>query len=424
MNEALLYHLWKYRLFKSMPLTTIDGKTIEVIKPGELNPDSGPDFFNARLIIDGTEWAGNVEIDPTSADWYNHKHHINKDYSKLILHIVYELNKPLDHGFPVLEFKNFMDEGAVRTFHHLQESPLPIPCSKQIKQISDITLNTWLERMIIERLEQKTAAIHDMLQVNKFDWEETFYFFLARNFGFKTNALPFEMLARSIPMTALARHKNNLLQIEALLFGQAGFLSDKHADEYVESLRREYRFLAGKFQMKPMNNSLWKFARMHPRNFPSVRIAQFASLIHNSTHLFSKILEEKDVKSLIQLFSFTPSSYWDKHFHFGKESAENKKTFGRDSADNIIINTIAPFLFLYGKIKDNEKLTERALSLLEHIKPENNVIIRQWKSAGITAKHAYHTQALIQLKNLYCSKKKCLSCAIGVKILNNKSNDH
>ena len=232
--------------------------------------------------------------------------------------------------------------------------------------------------MIIERLEQKTAAIHDMLQVNKFDWEETFYFFLARNFGFKTNALPFEMLARSIPMTALARHKNNLLQIEALLFGQAGFLSDKHADEYVESLRREYRFLAGKFQMKPMNNSLWKFARMHPRNYPSVRIAQFASLIHNSTHLFSKILEEKDV----------------------------------------------PLLFLNGKIKDNEKLTELAYSLLEHIKPENNVIIRQWKSAGITAKHAYHTQALIQLKNLYCSKKKCLSCAIGVKILNNKSNDH
>ena len=345
MNEALLYHLWKYRLFKSMPLTTIDGKTIEVIKPGELNPDSGPDFFNARLIIDGTEWAGNVEIDPSSADWYNHKHHINKAYSKLILHIVYEMNKPLDHGFPVLEFKKFIDVNAVKTYNQLQESSAPVPCHKQINLVSNITINTWLERMIVERLEQKTSAIYDMLQANKFDWEETFYFFLARNFGFKINALPFEMLARSIPMTALARHKNNLLQIEALLFGQAGFLNNKHPDKYVESLSREHRFLAGKFQLQAMNNSLWKFARMHPRNFPSVRIAQFAALIHNSTHLFSKILDEKDVKSLIQLFNITPSSYWDSHFHFGKESAESKKTFGRDSADNIIINTIAYFTY-------------------------------------------------------------------------------
>lgn len=420
MNEAFLYHVWKYRLFNTTVLQTINGDEVHVLKPGEQNPDSGPDFFNARLRIGETEWAGNVEIDTTSADWFHHGHHTNKAFSKIILHVVYELNKPLTHGIPVVELKKYIDTTAMNQYEQLQKSKDAIPCSKLLHTVPEITWQTWLERMVIERIEQKSKLMEQALENNKGDWEVTFYHLLARNFGFKTNAVPFELLAKSIPLSALAKQKNNLLQLEALLFGQAGLLNEPDGDDYYNQLKQEYKHLALKFSLAPMEKNLWKFARMRPVNFPSVRIAQFAALVHQSSHLFSKIIEVKEVKQLHKLFEVQPSDYWKSHYHFAKKSTDQFKALGQSSIDNILINTISPFLFVYGKLKNSEKFRERALSLLEQCRAENNTIIRLWKMAGVKPEHAWHTQGLIQLKNQYCNSKQCLKCAIGIKILKQK----
>lgn len=274
--------------------------------------------------------------------------------------------------------------------------------------------------MVIERIEQKSKLMEQALENNKGDWEVTFYHLLARNFGFKTNAVPFELLAKSIPLSALAKQKNNLLQLEALLFGQAGLLNEPDGDDYYNQLKQEYKHLALKFSLAPMEKNLWKFARMRPVNFPSVRIAQFAALVHQSSHLFSKIIEVKEVKQLHKLFEVQPSDYWKSHYHFAKKSTDQFKALGQSSIDNILINTISPFLFVYGKLKNSEKFRERALSLLEQCRAENNTIIRLWKMAGVKPEHAWHTQGLIQLKNQYCNSKQCLKCAIGIKILKQK----
>ncbi len=419
MNESLLYHLWKHRLFSEHPLRTINGQSVEVINPGEQNPDAGPDFFNGRLKIDGTKWAGNIEIDVTSADWYRHGHHTNKSFSKLILHVVYEYNKPVNHGIPVVELKHFISDKVLMQYTNLQNSTLPIPCSNQLLTVDEVNLYSWLERMAIERFEQKAEWIHRLLNDNNFDWEKTFYIALAKNFGFKINAVPFEMLAYATPLLTLARHKNNLLQLEALLFGQAGLLSESMDDTYYQNLVKEYKHLRIKFNLQAIDQSLWKFARMHPRNFPTIRLAQFAALIHNSSHLFSKIKDTPHYKELTALFESKPSPYWSTHYTFGNDSVNKVKSLGIDSINNILINTIAPFLFLYGKLNDQSAYIEKAMQLLEHIKPENNVIIRIWNSLGVKAKNAFETQSLIQLKNVYCNKKQCLNCAIGIKILKN-----
>ncbi len=417
MNEIFLYHIWKFRLFDQENLTTTDGQPLQILKPGLRNDDSGPDFFNARIKVDNTEWAGNVEIDVTSAEWYLHGHDKNDAFSKIILHVVYEVTKPLQHNFPVLELKNYLDKNLIGRYNNLQQSANNIPCKNQLPEVSRITINSWLERLLIERAEEKSKAIEIALKENKQDWEITFYHFLARNFGFKTNALPFEMLAKNLPLPALAKQKDNLIQVESLLFGQAGFLEDESGDSYFNQLKTEYRFLAQKYSLSPLQKSIWKFARLHPVNFPTVRLAQFASLIHKSSHLFSKVVETENTKSLLHLFNIAPSDYWLTHYHFEKTSDKKSKSLGQSSVENILINTVVPFLFVYGKLKKNDIFRERALSLLEKIKPENNIIIRDWKAAGIKAEHAWHSQALVQLRNNYCNKKQCLNCAIGLKIL-------
>jgi len=417
MTEAFLYHIWKFRLFNQQDLITTDGQPLQILKTGTRNDDSGPDFFNSRIKAGDTEWAGNVEIDVTSAEWYLHGHDKNDAFSKIILHVVYEVTRPLHHNFPVLELKNYLDKNLIGRYYNLQQSTNNIPCKNQLPDINSITLNSWLERLLIERAEEKSRVIEIALKENKHDWEITFYQFLARNFGFKTNALPFEMLAKNLPLSALAKQKDNLTQVEALLFGQAGFLEEESDGIYFNQLKTEYRFLEQKYSLSPLQKSIWKFARLHPVNFPTVRLAQFASLIYKSSHLFSKIIETENTKDLLHLFDISPSDYWLTHYHFEKVSDKKSKSLGQSSAENILINTVVPFLFVYGKLKKNDIFRERALSLLEKIKPENNIIIRDWKVAGIKAEHAWHSQALIQLRNNYCNEKQCLNCAIGLKIL-------
>ncbi|HRI60089.1 MAG TPA: DUF2851 family protein, partial [Saprospiraceae bacterium] len=283
--------------------------------------------------------------------------------------------------------------------------------------IPDIIRLNWLDRLLVERLEQKTAAIAEMLVATENHWEEAFYRLLARNFGLKVNAEPFEALARSLPLLTLAKHKNDRKQVEALLFGQAGMLESIFKDDYPNELAKEYKFLRHKYGLVPLSVSQWKFLRLRPANFPTVRLAQFAALGHQSAHLFSKILEANNLRELENLFDVQSNDYWLTHFQFDKPSVKRSKNPGRDFVHLLVINTIAPLLFHYGKTKEQEEFQKRALNLLEELPPEANAIVDGWADLGIRVRHAYQTQALIHLKTRYCDAKRCLECAVGNAIL-------
>lgn len=419
MKENFLQYIWKYQLLENKYLTTDKGDKIEVIRPGEINRDAGPDFFNSRIKINETTWAGNIEVHINSSDWYRHGHNKNNAYDNVVLQVVKNNDKKVFRSngeeIPTLELN--IDNKYINSYDLLLKNEFWIPCQDQIKKIDKFIVGFWLEHLMIERLENKSNTILEILKHNKNNWEETFYQFIAKNFGFRLNSLSFEMLAKSLPLSALAKHKNNLLQLEAMLFGQAGFLNEKIEDGYYIELCKEYQFLKNKFSLKPLDKHVWKFLRLRPVNFPTIRIAQFASFIHNSSALFSKIIEAESLKEIEQLFIIQASEYWDNHYNFGKESAKRKKKFGKTAFNTIMINTIIPFLFVYGKSKDNQLFMDKAIRLMEELPVEKNHIINKWKEIGIEAIDARQSQALLQLKNVYCNSKKCLECQIGNQII-------
>lgn len=417
MTEEFLHHVWKFRLFDQIDLKTIQGESIEIEKTGSHNFDSGPDFFNAKVKIADTLWAGNVEIHTQASDWLKHDHQSDEAYQNVILHVVYQSDKVIKRSsgevIPVLELKDRIPLALLNKYKYFKSSKDSIACALQLKEVSQITIHATIDRLLLERLERKSIAILNSLALNHNNWEETFYQQIARNFGFKVNAEPFELLAKSLPSLVLAKHKNSLLQIEALLFGQAGMLETHMNDKYSLSLQNEYVFLKNKFKLTPIDEHLWKYMRLRPVNFPSVRIAQFAQLVYHSSHLFSKIIEAERIEELKQYFQVAVSPYWDEHYQFGVSSVKRKKQLGLDSINTILINTVIPFLFIYGKQKKDDKYVDKALFFLEQLDGDKNSIIDRWNDLGLPVKNAYSTQALLQLKNEYCYFKKCLNCNIG-----------
>jgi len=421
MRESFLHFLWRWRRFDAQNLHTTDGQTLEILHPGEWNDHAGPDFFNARLRIGDTTWAGNVELHLRASEWLAHRHSDDAAYDNVVLHVVFDDDQPIARAsgerIPCLELKGRIPAKILENYQRLEHERAWIPCQHFFKNIPDIIRLNWLDRLLVERLEQKTAAVAEMLAATENHWEEAFYRLLARNFGLKVNAEPFEALARSLPLLTLAKHKNDLKQVEALLFGQAGFLEETFKDEWPKALAQEYKFLKHKYNLAPLAASQWKFLRLRPANFPTVRLAQFAALVHQSAHLFSKILEAKNLRELENLFDVQPGDYWLTHFQFDKPSVKRTKNLGRDFVHLLIINTIAPFLFHYGKTREQEEFQKRALRLLEELPPEANAILDGWADLGVSAKNAYQTQGLIHLKTRYCDAKRCLECAIGNAIL-------
>lgn len=422
MNEDFLHYIWKYRLFESKKLETTSGESLEIIKPGEHNTDGGPDFHNARIKIDKTLWAGNIEIHINASDWVKHGHQNDNAYDNIILHVVHsndiEIKRKNKEIIPTLELKELIPLNVFRRYKNMMNSKQWIPCQKLIKQAESIVINSWLERILIEKLENKTEFIIRLLEQTKNNWEQSFYICLARNFGFKLNAEAFELLARSTPLSVIGKHKNSLFQIESIYFGQAGLLNNSPKEEYATSLLHEFKLLKQKFGLSPIPAHIWKFLRLQPSGFPTLRIAQFSSLMHKTSHLFSKILETTKINELENLFQCSCSEYWDTHYVFGKESPKRLKNMGKTAIENIIINTIVPFLFIYGEHTKEEKYKERAIRFLEQLDGEKNAIITQWKLMEMPVKTAANTQALIELKNNYCNKKKCLNCALGSHLLN------
>jgi hypothetical protein len=421
MREDFLHFVWRLRRFRLTELKTTTGQVIEIVHPGQHNHHAGPDFLDARIRIDGTLWAGNVEMHLRSSEWHAHKHEDDPNYNNVILHVVLEEDVIIRHTdgerIPCLDLRNYLPVGLAKQYLRLLNSEQWIPCQQQLYTVPEITFNLWLDRLLVERLEERTEELAKRLDRNGGDWEETFYQSLAWGFGLKVNADPFLMLAESLPLKTLLRHKNSLPQIEALLFGQAGLLEEDFTDDYPRQLQQEYRFLKQKYQLQPLSANHWKFMRMRPANFPSVRIAQWATLLFRTGQLFSKMLVAQNLREMENAFVVELSNYWQTHFRFDKASKKSTKTLGKARIHLLVINIIAPFIFLYGKKRGADIYQERALRLMEAVPAERNHILAEWKALGVNIKQAGQSQALLQLKNSYCNEKRCLDCAIGCSIL-------
>lgn len=420
MTEDLLHFIWKLQLFNHAHLKTESNEEIKIIKPGMHNQDAGPDFLNSRILINDTMWAGNIEIHKMTSDWVAHNHQFDPAYENVILHVVYYNNEKETpkNKIPILSLKNRIPEELFDKYYFLKDNHYWIPCQEDIHKVKSIYVNQFLERALVERLEEKSKYIIDSLEKNKYDWRACFYQILAKTFGFKVNSIPFEHLAMVTPLKIIGKHKNQLKQIEALLLGQAGFLNQIFSDEYPAQLKKEYEFLSTKYNLQPMGKHEWKFLRLRPANFPTIRISQFAHLLNNSSQLLSKILETQDLDHLVNFFDVEASEYWNSHYKADKRSkSKATKNLGKKAIENIIINTVVPFLFTYGKLKKNNDYKDRALHFLEHLKPEHNSILKKWTDLGMENKNAFQSQSLLYLKKAYCNQKRCLQCGIGTKIL-------
>lgn len=421
MDEIFLHYTWKYRLFESSKLLTTKGLQIELIKTGEHNHQSGPDFFNSHLKIDGITWVGNLEIHVNSSHWNLHKHQFDSAYNNVVLHVVYEhdaeIKNLLGQTIPTLELKGLIPLAQFQRYSQLKESKTSIACGTQISSLPSSLMFSWLQRLAIDRLEEKTKVISEILLDSNNDWDETFYKLLAKNFGFKINSFPFYLLAKNLPLKILLKHANNQIQIEALLFGQAGMLQAHLSDKYFQKLQNEYEFLKNKYSLIASEKAMWKFSRMRPANFPTVRIAQFASVIKNFNGLFSKIKDIKTLSLLDEVFNTEPAEFWKNHYLFEKKSITRSKKLGHIGIQNIAINTIVPLLFLYGKITHQERYSLKATMLLEELEAEENKIVKEYNLHGLNATSSLESQAMIQLKNNYCNKQKCLQCTVGYFIL-------
>lgn len=428
-NEKFLSYVWQFGLYEPLKLQLSNGELLFIKQSGTLNKLAGPDFFNAKLQIGDTLWAGNVEIHVKSSDWLRHEHQNDLAYNNVILHVVWENDLPIYNAggkeIPCLVLEGRVNPAVWQNYQHIAYSTQAIPCAKLLPHTDAFVLSNAIEYLAIERLAQKTIPLNLILQQNQNHWEATFYYLLARALGGKTNSEQMEQVAQSISFNILAKEKSDLLSLEALFLGQAGFLDDAYLgnakDDYTNSLQRQYKHLAQKYSLKPMHYIAWKFGGLRPSNFPTLRLAQLAALVYKSNHLFSKIISIEKTDELLNLFSVQASEYWHKHYNLGKETAKSMpKKIGEPTLHLIAINTIAPLMLLYGTERDLPQLQEHALQLLSQLPAENNHIIDIWKNLKMSVKTALESQAFLQLYNEYCTPKRCLECRIGNHLLRNK----
>lgn len=417
--ERLLHYVWKYKLYTATPLITTEGRPVQVIDPRMQNTDAGPDFFNAKIKIDGTLWVGSVEIHDKSSDWLLHHHDTDKAYDCVILHIIgfNDFQPVRTNGNPIPQMLLTVPENILRSIDWLLYREAALPCLDHITGIAPLHIACWMEALLSERLERKTHDIFLLLDAYQTDWNEVFYITLTRNFGFGVNNDAFERLAKSLPLRCIQKQRNSHSQIEAMLFGQAGMLEEENDDHYYRLLQREYDFLRHKFGLSPMEDFVFKNLRTRPVNFPYLKVAQLAALWVRYDTLFSAILEARSTGEIKKYFRIPPSGYWETHYHFRYASPRKEKTIGENALNILLINTVVPMLFAYGLHNKRPEYCERATRLLESIPPEKNTIVTTFYNAGITVRHAGDSQALIQLKREYCEKKKCLYCRIGFRML-------
>lgn len=423
MNEEFLSFIWKHQYFDHSALQTPSGDKITVLRPGHRNADAGPDFFEARLEIDGLLWAGTIEIHVRTSGWNAHGHVNDKAYGSVILHVVWENDVAAEHypntHIPLLELKNLVSPGMLTRYWSMQEALSDFPCKSRFGEIPMLEKNNMVDKALIERLEHKSAMISAMLDRNNGDWDETSWQLLARYFGAKINAGPFQDLAERIPLKILLRHRNNLLQLEALLFGIAGLIPAGPSSGYISDLRREYRFLARKYGLgkNKLDAIEWKMLRLRPAGFPTVRIAQLASLVHRNGNIFSLLTTSPTAAGYAVALKSVQSAYWHTHYHFGKPAGTLIPLMGTDAIHILIINVVAPILATYAFKTDNRNYLDKAVRLLEETPAENNKIIREWKKLGLKLTSSASSQGALEWYHRYCALKRCLHCNVGNSLL-------
>jgi len=428
--ERLLHYVWKHKMLPLRELLTTDGRVVELIDPGLYNRlDAGPDFFNAKVKIGGTPWAGNVEIHLRSSDWYQHGHDRDPRYNSVILHVVGEADTEvrMQNGDFVPQLVLEVPQTVRDNYRELLHTDQYPPCYKIIPSLTRLTVHSWMAALQTERLEQKTQAIRKRVEQCNGSWEDAYFVTLARNYGFGINGDAFEQWARNIPLQAVGKHRDDLFQVEAIFMGQAGLLDlesvparyqkDALNEGYFAKMGNEYRYLAHKFDLQPMDYAQWRFLRLRPQNFPHIRISQLANLYYERRAGLSALLECETIAQLYDLLETHVTPYWETHYTFGSESMKNPKHTSRAAKNLLIINTAIPMLFAVGRHRQKEELCDRAFDLLEQLKAEENHIIRMWKECGLEVKSAGDSQALIQLKKEYCDRKDCLRCRIGYEYL-------
>ncbi|MFD2568211.1 DUF2851 family protein [Pseudotenacibaculum haliotis] len=423
MKEDFLHYLWRYQLFDVSSLKTTNNQPLSIIRSGLHNEDSGPDFLNARIYLEGQMWVGNVEIHIRSSDWYYHQHENDENYDAVLLHVVWQHdvevfmknNKPI----PTLELRHFVNDSIVKNYQRLQgRSPQWIPCDTQIDKIDSFVMNNWLERLYIERLERKSIDVKEQLKKTDNDWEAVLFLLLSKNFGLNKNGEAFLDMASSIPFSVVRKESCHEERLYALFFGQAGFLEEEIEVSYHQKLKEEYKYLKHKHQLKPIPKKLFQFFRMRPSNFPTIRLAQLSALYTKNRSLFADLMACKQVEDFYKLFAIELADFWKTHYTFTKESKTSHKKLTTSFVDLLIINTIIPLKFSYQKSlgKLNE---EELIELLKKVRPEKNSIVEKFKSLKLEVEDAFTTQALLELKNNYCAKKRCLQCAIGNQLIRN-----
>lgn len=422
MKEDYLHYIWKFQKFNPSQLITTDGEKVIIKKVGFHNPNAGPDFLESSILIENTQWFGSVEIHVKSSDWNKHKHQFDSAYNNVILHVVYEDDIPIKNKngelIPTLELKSIIESKPIEAYKLFINNGLKIPCQRNLNSVDSFIINNWLERLVLQRLERKTNSIKAKIDEYKGDWNQTFIHFLMRYFGMKVNGDAMAQLSFKIPIILIQKERNSLFKLEALLFGQAGMLNSiEIEDSYYLSLRKEYLFIKQKYGLNSMQISNWKYSKLRPPNFPTIRIAQLAQLFYNTTNLFECIRAFSDLDDYKKLFTNSTSKYWQTHYTFGTETKQTSNTIGQMLVNNIIINVICPISFTYGKSINDERYCNYATQLLSDSKSEKNAIIENWKTIGLSPSSAMQSQSLIELYTNYCSNKKCLNCAIGVQVM-------
>lgn len=415
-KEDLLQYLWKFQKYDRSQLKTSNNQDLIIIHPGFHNFNSGPDFLEGIVTIDQTRWMGSIEIHIKSSDWIQHKHSQDPAYANVVLHVVYKHDRTITYpngtDIPTLSLSDRISNNIIEQYGHLMLAQEWVPCSKFLPEVPAFIKSKWLERMSIERLELKTKEILTSLKFHQNNWDLVTYKFIARHLGYKINNEAFSRLFEQTKFDLIIKHQSNLFQLEALIFGQAGFL-EKPSDEYSVNLSKEYKHLRHKFKLEGIKKHEWKFSRMRPLNFPTIRLAQLCALIHLQGRIFHKILSSSTVKEVENLLLIYPSKYWDTHYRFGIESKLLKKKIGKNSIQTLIINAIIPLLFSYGLKTENHNIKEKSISFLQKLSLEKNKVIKAWNNSGYKGSNAADGQALLHLKKEYCDQFKCLRCSIG-----------
>jgi hypothetical protein len=424
MKEDFLHYLWKFNKFATLNLKTFNGEEITIINVGQYLELAGPDFFNAQLIIGNQKWAGNVEIHVKSSDWYVHHHERDEAYENVILHVVWEHDTEIfrsnNSEIPVLELKNYIDSATINNYQSLMSPKSWIFCEKQLKDIKEFTFKNWQERLFFERLERKSKPIFELLEQTNNDWEAVLFCLLAKNFGLNTNGEIFLKIAQSIPFSIIRKESFEVENLEALLLENAGLLDIEKEDNYFKDLKFRYFYLLHKYQIDKKLVEPVQFFKHRPDNFPTIRLSQLANLYHSQQNLFSMISASNSVQNIYETFEVEVSNYWQNHYQFDKESPKKKKKLSKSFIDLIIINAIIPLQFSFAKSQGKE-ISEDLILLLNEVATEKNAILDKFNSFGIKSKNAFESQSLLQLKNEYCNKSRCLECAIGMELLKKNS---